>query len=107
MSYEPWIDLSGLQIIWNKIKAYVLRESSVMVLDFGTINSLPVIFYNSRLSADLTLVDYEIGNSSAQVGDWSVISAAGSVTVTGSISGSTTLKVKLQREFNLTNTGGN
>lgn len=107
MSYEPWIDLSGLQTLWNKIKAYVLRESSVMILDFGTISSLPVIFYNSKLTSDVTVVDYELSNPSAQVGNWTVTPATGSVTVSGNISGSTNLKLKVQRELELTNTGGN
>ena len=61
-------------------------------------SSLPKTFYHEGITADMEVVEgsAELSNPAAQTGDWTVTSAAGSLTITGSISGSTTLKFKLE-----------
>ena len=61
-------------------------------------SSLPKTFYHEGITADMEVVEgsSELSNPAAQTGDWTVTTAAGSLTITGSISGSTTLKFKLE-----------
>ena len=64
----------------------------------GTISSLPTTISNSGITADMVVVESVFGTPSAQTGDWTVTTAAGSLTVAGRISGSTTLTLYLMRK---------
>ena len=66
-------------------------------VDFGTVSSLPVTKSVSGITADMMCTAYLLGTPSAQTGDWTVTTAAGSVTVSGNISGSTALEIKLEK----------
>jgi hypothetical protein len=50
----------------------------------------------------MTVDSWEIGTPSAFRSDLTVVTATGSVTVNGSISGSSTLKIKLSKTTNVT-----
>lgn len=67
----------------------------VLVIDCGTVSSLPKTISNSAITANMVVVSSTIGNPAAQSGDWTVTTAAGSLTISGSISGSTTLVLYL------------
>ena len=62
----------------------------------GTISSLPTTLSNAYITADMMCTAYVIGTPSAQRSDWTITTAAGAVTISGSISGSTTLDIKLE-----------
>lgn len=70
-------------------------EHSVIVLELSAFSSLPRTVNDSRITESHVLFHAELGTPSAQTGDWTVTTADGSVTISGGISGSTTLKLVL------------
>lgn len=60
-----------------------------------TVNSTPKTIYSTKITAGHTLLRAEIGTPTAVVGEWSVTTADGSLTVDGTLSGSTTLVLVL------------
>lgn len=82
----------------NPVKSggvYSALATEIMILDFGTISSLPVTKSNAAIKADHVVLAYELGTPGAQTGDWTITTSAGSVSVSGTIVGSTTLKLVL------------
>lgn len=69
--------------------------ATVMVLSVASFSSLPLTVSNADITSDMVVVNSELGTPSAQTGDWTVTTSNGSLTVSGSISGSTTLKLYL------------
>ncbi len=71
------------------------------VINLGTVSSLPVTYpttgTDSRIKADMILDYFELGKPSAQRSTWNVVTSNGTVTINGSISGQTTLKISLKR----------
>jgi len=61
------------------------------VKNCGTISSLPITINDSNITSDMVVIESVLGTPSAQTGDWTITTANGSVTISGSISGSTTL----------------
>lgn len=71
----------------------VASNFKVLVLE-ATISSLPATLSDVRITTDLVCIKAELGNPSAQVSDWTVdTDTAGEATITGNISGSTTVKL--------------
>lgn len=68
-----------------------LRDAGVLVVNCGTISSLPKTVANSNITSDMVSVKETFGTPSAQTSDWTVTTTSGSLTISGSISGSTTL----------------
>lgn len=65
-------------------------------VDMGTVSSLPVTKTFSGVTTDMVCARMELGTPSAQTGDWTInTDTADSVTISGSISGSTTCKLLL------------
>jgi hypothetical protein len=77
----------------DEVKADVERE--IITVNIGSFSSLPKTVSNAAIKAAHTVLAYTLGTPSAQTGDWQVGTAAGSLTITGSISGSTTMKIIL------------
>lgn len=71
---------------------YTIKVSVVSVASFS---SLPQTVTNASITADHVCLKAELGTPSAQTGDWTVTTSAGSLTLSGSISGSTTAKLYL------------
>lgn len=69
----------------------------VLVIDCGTVSSLPKTVTDANIEDDMVVLNSEIGTPPAQTGDWTVTTSAGSLTVSGTISGSTTLKLYLMK----------
>lgn len=102
---------AGTGIIGKLISAKVLVDTIIakiasaisgkqdipLWVDMGTISSLPVTKNVSGITADMKCTAYLLGTPSAQTGDWTVTTASDSVTVSGTISGSTTLEIKLEK----------
>ena len=72
----------------------------ILCFDFGSISSLPQTVSNSLITSNHILLRAELGTPLVQTGDWTVTTANGSVTVSGTISGSTTLKIVLGIQAN-------
>jgi len=75
-------------------------RSMPLWVNLGTVSSLPVTKNISDITADMKCTASLLGTPSAQTGDWTVTTADGSVTVSGTISGSTTLEIKLEKVTN-------
>lgn len=84
---------SGNLVSSGGVKAAL--DSEVIVVNLASFSSLPQTVSNAVIKANHVLQRAELGTPSAQTGDWTVTTAAGSLTVSGSISGSTTLKLTL------------
>lgn len=70
-------------------------QKGIITVNCGTVSSLPKTVSNSVITQNHIVLYSELGTPSAQTGDWTVTTANGSVTISGSISGSTTLKLTL------------
>ena len=72
-------------------------------VDFSAISSLPVTSsYNAAITADMVCVGYTVGTPSAQLSDWTITTTAGYVTVSGTVSGTTTLVLYLAKGRTIT-----
>lgn len=74
-----------------------VSKLETVVVNCGTISSLPVSFNDSRVEDDMVVLQSTLGTPSAQTGDWTVTTNNGSITISGSISGSTTLILYLTK----------
>ena len=74
-----------------------LNHLSVLSVDCGTISSLPATVTNAKITNDMLVLRTAFGNPSAQLGDWSVSTSNGSLVISGSINGSTTLSLYLMK----------
>lgn len=70
-------------------------DTEIIVVNMGTVSSLPKTVSNAKITADHVVIQAELGTPSAQTGDWTVTTSAGSVTLSGTISGSTTVTLVL------------
>lgn len=75
--------------------ASAVNEAKVLQVDVAAFSSLPQTVSNSAITADHVVVNSVLGTPSAQTGDWTVTTSAGSLTIAGTISGSTTLTLYL------------
>ena len=75
--------------------ASAVNEAKVLQVDVAAFSSLPQTVSNNAITADHVVVNSVLGTPSAQTGDWAVTTSAGSLTIAGPISGSTTLTLYL------------
>lgn len=88
------VDSNG-QAIDSGVKVAYLK---VLVVTSSSFNSLPQTITNANITSDMVVVNSVLSNPSAQTEDWTVATNNGSVTITGSISGSTTLTLYLEKQ---------
>lgn len=81
----------------KKLIYKMMEEFPTKVITTDTFSSLPHTYSNTKIKANHVVVDSQLSNPSAQTSDWTVTTANGSMTIAGSISGSTTLTVKLTK----------
>ena len=74
-----------------------VSEQSVLVIEISAFTALPQIVTNENITDDMVAVNSVLGTPSAQTGDWTVTTSNGSVTVTGSMSGETSLTLYLMK----------
>ena len=81
-----------------------LPESGIVyMVDMGTVSSLPKTMSISGITTDMICVKAELGSPAAQMSDWTVnTNTANSITLSGTIYGSTTVKIYLQKMRELT-----
>lgn len=75
-----------------------VQEQKVLVLDIPTVSSLPITISDNRITDDLVVLKEELGTPLAQLGDWEVTTELGTLTISGTISGSTTIKLYLMKQ---------
>lgn len=66
-----------------------------ITVDFGTVSSLPVTKSASGVTADMAVIACEVSQPKAFTGDLTVTPGSGTVTLSGSILGSSTVKLTL------------
>lgn len=83
-------------MVWLKQAPMSLDEAKVLILS-TTVSSLPTTISSSDITSDMTVVKCELSDITVQLGDITVTTSAGSLTIAGSISGSTTITLYLLR----------
>ena len=81
----------------SSVEQIVSDSFDVLVRTIVRISSLPYTMTYSNITSDMVVVKAELGTPSAQIGDWTVETSDGSLTIDGSISGSTSLKLYLMK----------
>ena len=66
-----------------------------VVVTSSSFSSLPQTLSNANLTASHVVINSVLSNPSAQTGDWTVTTSSGSLSISGSISGSTTITLYL------------
>ena len=70
-------------------------SSNIIVVSDTNISSLPHPISNSAITSDYVLLESEISDESVMVGDWTVSTSTGVVTIDGDIDGETNIKLVL------------
>lgn len=81
----------------KKLLYHISEEFPTVVLDVASFSSLPQTISDSRIKSGHVVVNSVLGTPSAQTGDWTVTTSDGSLTISGTISGSTTLTLYLTK----------
>ena len=92
------INLNGPTVTFTQVATLVDRtidNLGTLVVEVGTLSSLPQTITNDEIHASHVAVNSILGTPSAQTSDWTVTTSEGSLTIAGSISGSTTLTLYL------------
>lgn len=69
-----------------------------LVVSCGTVSSLPKTVNSDGITSDMVCVASTLGTPGAQTGNWTITTANGSLTISGTISGSTTVTLTLVRQ---------
>ena len=77
--------------------ATAVNKCEVLIVSVPSFNALPQTVSNANIEDDMVVVNSVLGTPSAQTGDWTVTTSIGSLTISGSISGSTTLTLYLAK----------
>ena len=72
-----------------------VRSLQTLVIDVPSISSLPITVTDARIEKDHVVMNSILSNPSAQTDDWTVNTSDGSLSINGSISGSTDLTLYL------------
>lgn len=72
-----------------------VNELKVIVITSSSFSSLPQTITDSSITANHVVINSVLSNPSAQTGDWTVTTSNGSLTISGSISGTTTVTLYL------------
>lgn len=83
--------------IAQEVAEAVATLHDVLVLDIASFSSLPQTLTDSNITADMVVVNSILSSPSAQTSDWTVTTSDGSLTISGSISGSTALTLYLAK----------
>ena len=75
-------------------------NAQLLCIDCGTVSTLPKTVSNAEITSNMICVSAVIGTKSAQKSPWSVTTANGSVTIDGTINGTTTLVIYLAQVSN-------
>jgi hypothetical protein len=91
-------DKTSLVDAINEVKTQA-DKCEVLVLSVDSFSSLPQTVTNANIESDMVVVNSVLGTPSAQTADWTVTTANGSLTISGTdaISGSTTLTLYLSK----------
>ena len=70
---------------------------SCLVVTKSSISSLPTTISNANITSDMVVVNSVLSNPATQLSDWSWTTANGSITISGTISGTTNVTLYLMK----------
>lgn len=88
----------------KKLLYHIVDELPTLVLTTASFSSLPQTVTDTRLKSGYVVMKSVLPNPSAQTSDWTVETSNGSLTISGSISGSTTVTLYLMKSRDGTST---
>lgn len=90
---------SDIQTLTNNVSANAtaIAKCETLVVSVASFSSLPQTITNANIDDDMVVVNSVLSNPSAQTGDWTVTTSSGSLTISGSISGTTTATLYLMK----------
>lgn len=87
---------SGISVTADgTIRAEAVDELKVIVITSSSFSSLPQTITDSSITANHVVINSVLSNPSTQTGDWTVTTSSGSLTISGDISGSTSVTLYL------------
>jgi hypothetical protein len=90
---------SDIQTLSNNVSANAtaIAKCETLVVSVASFSALPQTITNANIDDDMVVVNSVLSNPSAQTGDWTVATSSGSLTISGSISGTTTATLYLMK----------
>ena len=79
----------------SKVAANELVDFLKALVIEDEVSSLPKTINNAGITSDMVVLKSELGTPTAQTGDWTVETSDGSLTISGTVSGTTTVKLYL------------
>ena len=89
-----FLDSNGLSRFWAGVKA-AINELKTVEVTSSSFSSLPITISDSNITSEHVVVNSVLSNPSAQTGDWTVTTSDGSLTISGTMNGSTTVTLYL------------
>ncbi len=92
------IDLAGSSVSFSqiaKIVASTIQGLETLVLTTASFSGLPQTITDDRINSNHIVVKSILSNPGVQTGEWTITTTNGSLTISGSINGSTTLTLYL------------
>ena len=83
--------------LWVKPAQSTVAETKCLVVTASGVSSLPLVINNGNITSDMVVIGHEFSNRFAMVGDIAWTTANGSVTLSGTIDGSTNVVLYLLR----------
>ena len=83
---------SQIQTLTNNV-----AKCETLVVSVASFSALPQTITNANIEDDMVVVNSVLSNPSAQTGDWTITTSSGSLTISGSISGTTTATLYLMK----------
>ena len=74
-----------------------IYDASPLVVSKSSVSSLPTTISNAAITDDMVCVNSTLSNPSAQLSDWTVTTSSGSVSISGTISGTTNITLYLSK----------
>ena len=88
-----------IQTLTNNVSANAtaIAKCETLVVNVASFSALPQTITNANIDDDMVVVNSVLSNPSAQTGDWTVTTSSGSLTISGSIRGTTTATLYLMK----------
>ena len=90
---------SLLEFIGNRIAVYDARVGVVQVSK-SSVSSLPTTITDEAIKSDQVAIETTLSNPAAQKSNWTVTTQNGSLTIAGTISGTTNITILLASKVN-------
>ena len=89
--------MNTLSSLLNFIGGFIPKIGSITVKK-SSVSSLPITITNSKIRADHKAKNLYLSNPFAKLGEWTFTPTAGSITISGSITGTTDIEFDLETE---------